>query len=442
MYEELTHLRVSADAEVPYVYKRLDTQTHLPVEDRTYQLRIPVPGSKGVRKSLKTSDRTTAIEKSEEEVLQLRVLLRQGGSPNKVSVLELVKKFLKTKEVRIRGEWEGKEDRGDKSITQGRYELVRGKLSNYFIRFLGEKTDVRTIPLSVWNEWETWRINNNTRKELGTPSSDTIKNEMGIIREIWKWGIENSYLPNTPKLPFHDENLTPNDKVRRDSWEPHEWKIFSRRVREWVRSLKGSQEEVWDSWISYQMMFFLANCGMRPGEVCKIRRKDVEFYIRNNQDHKFKNLCCLVQVHKSTKTGSRQVNAMGGSFLKRVFDKSKHKKKSDFVFCHLDGTPLTTSEFRNQFYKMTKFTNEDERLGKRLTPYALRHLYYTIRRYNGTTIEGLSKNMGSDYTYLKKHYDHTENRLDTENLTRMNNALGLGGKFIPEGEDFMVPEEI
>ena len=64
MYEELTHLRVSADAEVPYIYKRRDTQNHLAVEDRTYQLRIPVPGSKGVRKSLKTPQRTTAIEKS------------------------------------------------------------------------------------------------------------------------------------------------------------------------------------------------------------------------------------------------------------------------------------------------------------------------------------------------------------------------------------------
>ena len=85
---------------------------------------------------------------------------------------------------------------------------------------------------------------------------------MGIILELWKWGIENSFLPHTPKLPFHDENLSPNDKVRRDSWEPHEWKTFSRRVREWVNNLKGSEEELWGSWVSCQMMFFLANCGM------------------------------------------------------------------------------------------------------------------------------------------------------------------------------------
>ena len=124
MYEELTHLRVSPESEVPYIYKRLDTQKDLPLDQRTYQLRIPVSGSKGVRKSLRTSDRELYIQRSEEEVLELRVLIRQGVTPSKVTVEEFVKKFLKTKEVLIRQEWEGKIDRGLKSITKGRYGLI------------------------------------------------------------------------------------------------------------------------------------------------------------------------------------------------------------------------------------------------------------------------------------------------------------------------------
>ena len=124
MYEELTHLRVNSDSEVPYIYKRLDTQKDLPLDQRTYQLRIPVSGSKGVRKSLRTSDRELYIQRSEEEVLELRVLIRQGVTPSKVTVEEFVKKFLKTKEVLIRQEWEGKINRGLKSITKGRYGLI------------------------------------------------------------------------------------------------------------------------------------------------------------------------------------------------------------------------------------------------------------------------------------------------------------------------------
>jgi len=437
MYEELTHLRVNGESEVPYIYKRLDTQKDLPLDQRTYQLRIPVSGSKGVRKSLRTSDRELSIRRSEEEVLELRVLLRQGGTPNKVTVEEFVTKFLKTKQVLIRGEWEGKSDRGRKSITKERYQLIEGKLRNYFIGFLGNKTDIRTVSLSKWKEWEVWRVENNPRSDTGKPKSSTIQNEMGMIRECWRWGIENSYLPNTPKLPFHGENLTLDEKVRRDTWEPHEWKSFIRRLRDWLNEQYGGTEEhFWDSWVSYQILFFLSNNGLRPGEWVKLRRKDIQIYERQGE------LCCLVQVHKSTKTGSREVNGMGGQFVKRVMDKSKFRKKDDFVFTHLDGTPFTRQQFGKIFNKMITFTNENERWGKKFLPYSLRHWYCSIRLMNGTSLYGLSQNMGVSEPYIRKHYSHYMTRLSSDDLMRKNKDIGLGGRIIPEGEDFTITDQL
>ena len=52
MYEELAHLRVSPESEVPYIYKRLDTQKDLPLDQRTYQLRIPVLDLRGAASPL------------------------------------------------------------------------------------------------------------------------------------------------------------------------------------------------------------------------------------------------------------------------------------------------------------------------------------------------------------------------------------------------------
>ena len=40
-YEELPYLRVTPDAEIPYIYKRLDVELSKPVEQRKYQIRIP-----------------------------------------------------------------------------------------------------------------------------------------------------------------------------------------------------------------------------------------------------------------------------------------------------------------------------------------------------------------------------------------------------------------
>ncbi|QNI43860.1 phage integrase family protein [Synechococcus sp. WH 8101] len=437
------HLRVSPEAQVPYLYKRRDKQVHLPVEERTYQLRIPVPNTKGLRKSLRTSDRSAAIEKAAEEVLELKYVLKNGGSVLPLSVEDLVEKFLQTKRALIRGEWEGKEDAGRRSITKERYALIAGKLRNYLVPFLGAKSDARSIPYAKWKEWQTWRVESRHTRTGGRPKAITLQNEMGMIRECWKWGMENSHLPLSPKLPFQDENLVTDDKVRRDTWEPDEWKPFRRRLREWLKEQQQlPQEEFWDAWVAYQMVFFLANCGMRVGELVKVKRKDLTFFQRNvgknGEDETM--LCCLVQVHKSNKTGAREVNAMGGLFARRVWDKSQHRSMDDFLFCHLDGTPFTTKQFRTQFRRMIAFTKEEERTGKHLVPYALRHFYASIRLQNGTSRSALCENMGCTEPYLRKHYSHYLNRLATADLMRMNKDIGLGGKVIPEGEDFLVPD--
>ncbi len=100
LFEELRHLRVFPQAEVPYIYRRLDRQQDLLVEERAYQVRVPVPMEKGVRKSLRTSDRTTAIERAEDLVLELKSALRAGGNASRVTAEDLVSRFLKTKRAR------------------------------------------------------------------------------------------------------------------------------------------------------------------------------------------------------------------------------------------------------------------------------------------------------------------------------------------------------
>ena len=89
LYEELKHLRVAPEAGTPYIYKRLDTQVHLPVEERAWQIRVPVPSTKGVRKSLKVTEKADAISKAEEMVLEMgdgervRAVLTQTAVPER-----------------------------------------------------------------------------------------------------------------------------------------------------------------------------------------------------------------------------------------------------------------------------------------------------------------------------------------------------------------------
>ena len=441
LWEELEHLRVSPESGAVSIYKRQDPHLTQATEKRPYQIHIPVPDTKGgIRKSLKTPDRETAISKAEEMVLEVKVQLRQGGSVVALPVEELVKRFLKYKEARIRGEWDSKQDAGLRSITQERYGLIAGKLRNYLVPFLGAKTDARGVPFSKWKQWEEWRYLHNSRS-TSRPKAITIQNEMGMIRECWKWAMENSLIAFTPKLPFHDENLITDDKVRRDTWEAKEWSSFARRVREWLKEQRQQDPETyWDAFVAYQMLFFLANNGMRVGELSKVKRKDIQFYERDEEDApQHKRFCALVQVHPSTKTGAREVNSMGGEFAKRVWDKSSHKRKEDFLFCHLDGSQFTTRQFGTIFKRIIKFVGEEERTGKRLVPYSLRHLYATTRLQNGTSKQALCENMGVSEPYLRKHYSHFLTRLATADLMRMRNDIGLRGE-LKEGGDFTIPD--
>ena len=103
---------------------------------------------------------------------------------------------------------------------------------------------------------------------------------------------------------------------------------------------------------------------------------------------------CLVQVPANTKTGAREVNSMGGVFAMRVYEKSLHQKKTDYLFQHLDGSPFTTKQFWTKFKDILQFTDEEARLGKHFVPYSLRHFYATTRIQNGTPYDILCRNMG------------------------------------------------
>ena len=186
------------------------------------------------------------------------------------------------------------------------------------------------------------------------------------------------------------------------------------------------------------MLFFLANNGMRTGEVVKLRRKDIQFYEREDGP-KHKRLCAVVQVHPSTKTGAREVNSMGGEFAKRVWDRSEHKSKDDFLFCRLDGSQFTTRKFGEIFQQIITFLGEEKRTGKRLVAYSLRHLYASTRLQNGTSIQALRENMGVTEPYLRKHYSHFLTRLATADLMKMRDDIGLRGA-LQDGDDFTLSD--
>ena len=74
LWEELEHLRVSPESGAVSIYKRQDPHLTQATEKRPYQIHIPVPDTGGgIRNSLKTPDRETAISKAEEIGMDIKI---------------------------------------------------------------------------------------------------------------------------------------------------------------------------------------------------------------------------------------------------------------------------------------------------------------------------------------------------------------------------------
>ena len=162
LWEEIPFLRVEPTGKPVAIYKREDAQSHLPVEERNYYAHFPIRGTRGKRKSLLVSSRDQAVMRAQEQVVALQVQLAQGVTVVKTTVETVVEQFLRHKASRVRDGSQGK-DAGRKTITQERYGLIKGKLRNYLIPFLGSKTDAQSVKPSKWKTWEAWRIENSVR---------------------------------------------------------------------------------------------------------------------------------------------------------------------------------------------------------------------------------------------------------------------------------------
>jgi len=426
MWEELpNYLRVTPDAEPPYIYKRVDSEKNKRPEDKRYHVTVPIPPNdegrtygNGVRKSLKTADRDRAISKVEELVLDLKSDLRNNTEVMKVTVKSFIADFLKWKKKYIRDESEGKSDAGQRSIVQGRWDTTETKLRRYFASFIGENMDIKKVSYKRFDkDWEIWRKEPSqlTTTKGQKPAQSTIKMEMSILREIWGWGQKYNYISQGQIKPFEGINLIQDSKTRRDTWTIREWETFKASVKGWRDSKiqNGSPDLIWDTFVGLNLFFLLADSGLRTGELFKLKWKDISYTNLSkpySEDHK---TGVYISVPNNTKTGYRLTFSNAGDFLKRIQKKSKFTTKNDYVVTHLDGKKWTTRQFREDiFYSMTAYTDEDNKLGKKLKPYALRHLYATTRLLNGTKKGRVADNMGCEIKQIEKHYSHEIEQAD------------------------------
>ena len=171
------------------------------------------PEKKYVRKTLKTRDLTSAIERGKKLYLEYEHNVRSGKKIFGLTARELVDQFLTYQQDRVNA---GR-------ITQGRYSTIKTQLNRHFIGLLGngnssEGEKVRTGELepAMFYDFALYRRKNNPDVQ-----DVTIRNEETTFNALFKWANRNG-LTHFNRVDF--EEIKIEDVGRRDTFTFDEYR--------------------------------------------------------------------------------------------------------------------------------------------------------------------------------------------------------------------------
>ena len=253
-----------------------------------------------------------------------------------------------------------------------------------------------------------------------TPSKKTLGMEQSSLSEIFAWG-------NSMKLfSFQPVIRSPYSKLgiaatRRPSFDRHEWEKLSEYLDQWkvgngkhdkdagarLNSRHRYHRRLLDLYIR-----FIASTGMRPGEVLKLRHRDV--FLEETKENQIRHM--VVNVPEDTKTGARKVigkpdleDIIGNlnSLKLAMCNGSPSRNAEDWLFCDQKGKQCVG------FGKTLQTVLRDVELltdnrGMRRSSYSFRHFYaeqtFDELGYFARAYDLIGANMGTSRQMLDAHY--------------------------------------
>jgi integrase len=360
-----------------------------------YQFRTWIPEEqKYYRKSLKTRDLATAIDRGKKMYYGIQASLLTGKKIFGITMGELVDLFLQHQMGRV----------ATGKITQGRYSTIRTQLYRHFFCFVGagnvevgKRTKVGEIDPKKFQDYAQYRrLNTEGVREV------TIRNEQTTFNALFKWCHRNGYC-DFERGDF--EEIRVRDVERRDTFTLDEYKKLYRFMRyKWLRE-QCSDKELQDRRFIRDFILIKANTFMRFGELRQLRWNDVRVRTRPD-DKKYVEVRVRKETAKNRK--ERTVVARGGEYFERIKTFSKHVRPGDFVFADNEtGNMLSKKVYYGLWDDLMQKLSFGGRV-KKLTYYSLRHFGITMRRYAGVSFEDLSLLAGTSYNFIENHYSHVD----------------------------------
>ena len=371
-----------------------------------YQCRIWVPDErKYVRKSLKTTDYTTAKQRGEKLILETLSDVASGRKLFGISLGELVDKYLEYR-------WE---DVKNGVITKGRLTTIQSQC-RALLRTKPRQLKVAELDENSFFEWRNMRLKDNP-----SITTITIRNETATIGQIFDYAYRNGY-SHFPKMHFRPIKISRADVGKRDTFTIAEYEQMVKFLRTYTSKKHcPDDEERIERQKVRDYILTLSNTLMRTGELRQLRWQDVLGY-EDRTDETGKKVCVVnLRIRKeiSKVRRPRTIWVRGGEYIQRLKTYSTFTEPTDLLFTNKMGThQLGTRELYRHWDRVMKSIGIEDHSERKLSYYSLRHFGITMRMKSGVPIADVASVAGTSVSHIENHYRHIDDEVMIDSALR------------------------
>jgi site-specific recombinase XerD len=231
----------------------------------------------------------------------------------------------------------------------------------------------------------------------------TIKHHIVVLRKIMKFAIANQLMHNLPVFPRITGKL--QTSLKRDYLTKDEYE----KVIKCAESLAKKKVKVRTQMITLQMKYliqFMVNSFIRPSDLRVLKHKHIKKKGAGKDTW-------LTLNHPATKTNANEVQAMPAtvgiyaSQVQQLKDENLPVKPDDYVFFpQIRDNRTTAMEVISRLFKrIIEESKIEERTGKKITLYGLRHTAIMFRLIIGNVDTlVLSRNARTSQNMIDKFY--------------------------------------
>ena len=387
---------------------------------------------KYARFSLRTRNKSTAIDKAKKYYHELMALQLSGkkyfSKTAKEGVLEYLRQRAKDVEAKL--------------IVKGRYGTIKTHL-DHWLNFIGRDTKLKEMERTDCENYLHSRTK--TKKKISV-SQTTVANEQTSINAMmtWLYKRNEAYIDGFDFKPI--KRIDRGDEaLRRSSFTDEEMVVMQGKLEELISVAKKAIDEK-DNLSKVVTAYYLlisSITGLRKGEQLQLRWSDIEWMENIVDDKAGGDTYSLVKITVRAETSkvrrTRKFVVKDWDYFDdlfkllqaRYFRANKDKKDADhfgntLIFSTNGTKPITSRIIQYCFNKIVESAEIENTENRDLVPYSFRHHFITNRINKGFTPTQIAEICGTSTDEIEKTYYHTtEAKMITNALPQYEYRNGL-----------------